>query len=66
MRVPEDDLPRFEQLDEQRRRVMDEFNALVMNMRSGMIGDYDRVRLEVQHLQTRHAGIVREMIDLLR
>jgi len=45
---------------------MDEFNALVMNMRSGMIGDYDRVRLEVQHLQTRHAGIMREMIDLLR
>ena len=66
MRIPEDDLPRFEQLDDQRRRVMDEFNALVMNMRSGMIGDYDRVRLEVQHLQTRHAGIMREMIDLLR
>jgi hypothetical protein len=66
MRLPEDDLPRFEQLDDQRRRLIDEFNALVMNMRSGMIRDYDRVRLEVQHLQTRHAGIMREMIDLLR
>ena len=35
-------------------------------MRSGMVSDYDRVRLEVQHLQTRHAGIMREMLDLLR
>jgi hypothetical protein len=66
MRLPEDDIPRFEELDEQRRRVMDEFNALVINMRSGMTSDYDRLRVEAQHLQTRHAGILREMIDLLR
>ena len=66
MRLPEDDVPRFEELDEQRRRIMDEFNALVINMRTGAATDYDRLRTEVQHLQTRHAGILRQMIDLLR
>jgi hypothetical protein len=66
VRLPEDDVPRFEELDEQRRRIMDEFNALVINMRSGTTTDYDRLRTEAQHLHTRHAAILREMIDLLR
>ncbi|HEY7465941.1 MAG TPA: hypothetical protein VIB47_04550 [Dehalococcoidia bacterium] len=66
MRLPEDDIPRFEELNEQRRRIMDEFNLLVINMRSGTTADYDRLRLEAQHLHTRHAGVLREMIDLLR
>ena len=66
MRLPEDDIPRFEELDEQRRRIMDEFNAMVINMRSGLTRDYDRLRTEAQHLQTRHAAILRQMIELLR
>ncbi len=66
MRLPEDDVPRFEELDEQRRRVMDEFNALVINMRAGMARDHDRLRVEAQHLQTRHSAVLSNMIDLLR
>ncbi|HWC30336.1 MAG TPA: hypothetical protein VG845_09665 [Dehalococcoidia bacterium] len=66
MRLPEDDKPHFDELDEQRRRVMDEFNLLVINMRSGTTAEYDRLRVEAQHLHTRHIGILREMIDLLR
>jgi hypothetical protein len=66
MRLPEDDVPRFEELDEQRRRIMDEFNALVINMRTGTTADYDRLRTEAQHLQTRHMAVLREMIELLR
>jgi hypothetical protein len=66
MRLPEDDVAEFDALDEQRRRVMDEFNALVINMRSGMTADYDRLRVESQHLHMRHAAILRDMIDLLR
>jgi len=66
MRLPEDDIPRFDELDEQRRRIMDEFNALVINMRSGVTRDHDRLRVESQHLQTRHSAVLRDMIDLLR
>lgn len=66
MRLPEDDVPRFEELDEQRRRVMDDFNLLVINMRAGMTADYARLRVEAQHLHTRHAAVLRDMIDLLR
>ena len=66
MRLPEDDIPQFEELDEQRRRVMDEFNALVINMRAGMTTNHDRLRVEAQHLHTRHTAILRDMIDLLR
>jgi hypothetical protein len=66
MRLPEDDVPRFEELDEQRRRVMDDFNLLVINMRAGMTADYGRLRVETQQLHTRHAAVLRDMIDLLR
>lgn len=66
MRLPEDEVARFEELDEQRRRVMDEFNLLVINMRSGLFGDYERIRMEAQHLHMRHTAIIREMSDLLR
>ena len=65
MEIPEEDQPRFEELDEQRRRVMDEFNLLVINMRGGSVRDPERARMEAQHLHMRHNAIVREMIDLL-
>ncbi len=65
MEIPEDDLPRFEDLDEQRRRVVDDFNLLVINMRSGAVSDPERVRMEAQHLHMRHSDIIRQMIDLL-
>ena len=65
MRVHEDLKPRFEELDEQRRRVEDDFNFIIQQMRSGDIRDGDRLRIEVQQLHVKHQGILREMIDLL-
>lgn len=65
MRVHEDLKDRFEELDDQRRRVDDEFNFIVQQMRSGAIRDEDRLRIEVQQLHVRHQGILREMIDSL-
>jgi hypothetical protein len=65
MRVHESLKERFEELDEQRRRVDDEFNLIVGQMRSGTIRDEDRLRIEVQQLHVKHQGILREMIDLL-
>jgi len=65
MEIPEDDLPRFDELDELRRRVDDEFNLLVINMRGGSVRDPDRAKMEAQHLRMRHDAIMREMIDLL-
>ncbi len=65
MRVHEDLKPRFEELDEQRRRVEDDFNFIIQQMRSGEIRDGDRLRIEVQQLHVKHQGILREMVDLL-
>jgi hypothetical protein len=65
MEISEDDLPRFDELDEQRRRVMDDFNLLVINMRGRMVRDAERAKMEAQHLHMRHNAIIREMIDLL-
>lgn len=65
MEILDEDMPRFEELDEQRRRVMDEFNLLVISMRSGSVRDRERAKMEAQHLRMRHEAIIREMIDLL-
>jgi hypothetical protein len=65
MEIPEEDLPRFDELDEQRRRVMDDFNLLVINMRGGTVRNTERAKMEAQHLRMRHDAIIREMIDLL-
>jgi hypothetical protein len=65
MRVHESLRERFEELDDQRRRVDDEFNFLVQQMRSGSVRDDDRLRIEVQQLYVKHQGILREMIDAL-
>ena len=65
MRVHENLKERFEELDEQRRRVDDDFNVIVGQMRSGTIRDDDRLRIEVQQLHVKHQGILREMIDSL-
>lgn len=65
MRVPEESKSRFEELDEQRRRVDDEFNLLTQELRSGSRKSDDRIRIEAQQLHVRHQGIIREMIDLL-
>jgi hypothetical protein len=56
---------RFEELDDQRRRVDDDINFIVQQMRSGAVRDDDRLRIEVQQLQVKHQGILREMIDTL-
>ena len=65
MRVHDSLKERFEELDDQRRRVDDDFNFLVQQMRSGSVRDDDRLRIEVQQLHVKHQGILREMIDLL-
>jgi hypothetical protein len=65
MEIPEDDLPHFDELDERRRRIVDDFNLLVMNLRTGMVHDDERAKMEAQHLHMRHNAIIREMIDLL-
>jgi hypothetical protein len=65
MRIPDDDRDRFEDLDEQRRRVYEEFNLLVQTMREGSVRDTERVRTEAHHLHIRHQGIIRDMVSLL-
>jgi hypothetical protein len=65
MRIPDDLTSRFEELDEQRRRIDDEFNVMVQRIRSGDVRDDERLRIEAQHLDVRHQGIIREMIDML-
>ena len=63
--IPDDDRQRFEDLDEQRRRVYEEYNLMVQQMREGSIRDVERVRTEAHHLHIRHQGIIRDMISLL-
>lgn len=65
MQIPDYYSARFEELDEQRRRIDEEFNTIVQRMRSGDVRDDERLRMEVQHLHVRHQGILREMIDML-
>jgi hypothetical protein len=65
MQIPDYYTSRFEELDEQRRRIDDEFNIMVQRMRSGDVRDDERLRMEAQHLHVRHQGIIREMIDML-
>jgi hypothetical protein len=65
MEVHPDLKARFEELDDERRRVDDEFNFMVQQMRSGSIRNGERLRIEVQQLHVKHQGILREMIDLL-
>ena len=65
MQIPDYYASRFEELDDQRRRINEEFDIIVQRMRSGDVRDDERLRMEVQHLHTRHQGILREMIDML-
>jgi hypothetical protein len=65
MRIADDDKDRFEELDDQRRRIDDDFNLMVQRMRSAEVRDDDRLRIEAQQLHVKHQGIIREMIDLL-
>ena len=65
MIIPDYYKDRFEELDEQRRRINDEFNNLVQSIRDGSIRDSDRARNQAQFLQVRHDGLIREMIEML-
>ena len=65
MRVPDEDRARLEDLDDQRRRIYEEFNHVVQLIREGAVRDPERVRMEAQHLHVRHEGIIRDMLDLL-
>ena len=64
MRLPEENKARFNELAEARRRVNEELDLLVHNIESSEVND-ERVRLEAQHLQVRHEGIIRDMLLLL-
>ena len=64
MRIYDDDLAEFEDLDEQRRRVNDEFALLVQRMREGSVRRIERLRIEAQQLKVKHEGIIQKMIDL--
>ena len=65
MIIPDYDKDRFEALDDQRRRINDEFNGLVQQIRDGSIHDSDRARNQAQFLHVRHDGLIREMLDML-
>ena len=65
MIIPDYYKDRFEELDEQRRRINDEFNLLVQQIRDGSIRDSDRARNQAQFLHVRHEGLIREMLDML-
>ena len=65
MIIPEWEKDRFEALDEQRRRINDEFNVLVQQIRDGSIRDDDRARNQAQFLGVRHDNLIREMIGML-
>jgi hypothetical protein len=65
MKVPDDDRQALEDLDEQRRRIYDEFNLLVQQIREGSVASDDRLRLLAQQLHVRHENVIRRMIDLL-
>jgi hypothetical protein len=65
MRVPEDDMARFESLDDDRRRIYEDLNALVQKIREGSVSDDERLTRDAQFLQVRHQQIIRNMIDLL-
>jgi hypothetical protein len=65
MHIPDPWKQEFEELDEQRRRVDDDFNLMVQQMRSGSVRDEDRIRIEAQQLHVKHQGIIRAMIDML-
>jgi hypothetical protein len=66
MRVPEEDMALFEELDAQRRRVNEDFDLLVQRAREGSIRNVDSARLEAQQFQVRHEGIIRDLLGLLR
>ncbi len=64
MRIHEDDRAEFEELDEQRRRVNDDFALLVQRMREGSVVIIERLRIEGRQLQVRHEGIMQRMLEL--
>jgi hypothetical protein len=63
--IPDWERDNFEALDEQRRRINDEFNVLVQQIRDGSIRDDDRARNQAQFLGVRHDHLIREMIGML-
>jgi hypothetical protein len=63
--IPDWERDNFEALDEQRRRINDEFNVLVQQIRDGSIRDDDRARNQAQFLGVRHDALIREMIGML-
>ena len=65
MIIPDYDRDHFEELDEQRRRINDEFNFLVQQIRDGSISDTSKARNQAQFLNVRHDGLIREMLDML-
>jgi len=65
LRIADRDKVKFEELDEKRRRIDEDWNTLVQSMRDGSIGSLENLRIDTQNLHVRHQHLIWDMIDLL-
>jgi hypothetical protein len=56
---------KFEELDERRRRIDEDWNTIIQQMRDGSIESLENVRIDTQNLHVRHQHLIWDMIDLL-
>ena len=66
MRIPDRDKAKFEELDEKRRRIDEDWNTLVQQMRDGGVSSLENLRIDTQNLHVRHQHLIWDMIDLLQ
>ena len=65
MRIADRDKAKFEELDEKRRRIDEDWNTLIQSMRDGSIRSLENLRIDSQNLHVRHQHLIWDMIDLL-
>lgn len=65
MRIADRDKAKFEELDEKRRRIDEDWNTLTQSMRDGSVGSLENLRIDTQSLHVRHQHLIWDMIDLL-
>jgi hypothetical protein len=63
--IPERDRTKFEELDEKRRRIDEEWNTLIQSMRDGGVSSLENLRIDAQHLHVRHQHLIWDMMDML-
>ena len=57
---------RLEELNEQRRRIDEQFDDLVHRIERDAIKDFEGARLEAQHLTRRHQAVIEDMLSLFQ